>query len=306
MGNAVRKPQLSLEEDLLKYPKRYSFEMTAKILCWNSNQDYGKEISFYDAPIKTISINSFHLRATEIEKITEEEGKKAVHIERLSLAGLNAPLPTPYAEIVHNRTVSKDFSFGRFLNVFNARILGISYQVSKKRFIALQANSKQDYMVIRTLASLFGESNIDRKYARLAYLFWTKEKSAAGLESIIKYLYPVNVHVEQFAPMRILNDRGNRLGKAILGQNAELGKYITVVNFAIKVHMSGSSKEIFTFLTKRDKREELKSLIKKYLSEFIKFGVYVKPNTVPPLKMGRLLGRTTWIQGKNLQEAKIL
>lgn len=306
MGNTVRKPLLSLEQDLLQNPKGYSFEMSAKILCWNSFQEYGKEISFYDAPIRTISINSFHLRGTEIEKITEEDGKKAIHIERLTLAGLNAPLPTPYAEMVYNCNTNKDFSFGRFLNVFNARILGISYQVSKKRFISLQANPKQDYMVIRTLANFFGESNIDRKYSRLAYLFWTKEKSAAGLESVIKYLYPVDVFVEQLAPMRILNDRGNRLGHARLNVNSDLGKYITVVNFGIKVHIAGKDSVVSKFISKREKKEELKKVIKKYLGEFVKFSVYVKPDKVPSLEMGRLLGRTTWLPGKELQEAKII
>ena len=134
MGNAVRKQKLSLEEDLLKNPRQYSFEMTAKILSWHSNQDYGKEISIYDAPLKTVSINSFHLRATEIEKITNEDDKKVIHIERLSLAGLNAPLPTPYAEMVYNCNVAKDFSFGRFLRM--------SYSESKSRLIKMFISSE--------------------------------------------------------------------------------------------------------------------------------------------------------------------
>ena len=189
MGNTVRKQKISLEEDLLKNPRKYSFEMAAKILCWHSHHDYGKEISVLDAPMKTVSINSFHLRGTEIEKITNDNNKKVVHVERLSLAGLNAPLPTPYAEMVYNQTRKRDYAFAKFLNSFNARILGISYQVSKRRHLCLQANPKQDYMVMRTIAKFFGEDNLDRKYARLAYLFWKKEKSAVGLESIIKYLY---------------------------------------------------------------------------------------------------------------------
>lgn len=306
MGNAVRKQKLSLEEDLLENPRRYSFEMTAKILSWHSVQDYGKEISVYDAPLKTVSINSFHLRATEIEKITNEDDKKVVHIERLTLAGLNAPLPTPYAEMVYNCNVAKDFSFGRFLNAFNARILGISYRVSKKRFLCLQANPEQDYLVLRTLANLFGESNIDRKYARLAYLFWTKEKSAVGLESVIKYLYPFDVRVEQFTPMRVPNNSYNRLGHMRLGINSDLGTHFTIVNFGITIHLSGESHLISKLIAKREKREEFKRVVKKYLGDFIKFDVFVTPNKVQHLKMGQLLGRTTWIFGTTLNEAKII
>ena len=306
MGNAVREQKLSLEEDLLKNPCRYSFEMTAKILCWQSSQDYGKEISVYDAPIKTISINSFHLRGTEIEKISTEEGKKVVHIERLSLAGLNAPLPTPYAEMVYNQTVNRDYAFSRFLNSFNARILGISYQVSKKRYLCLQANPKQDYLVIRTLAKLFGEDNFDRKYARLSHLFWTKEKSAVGLESIIKYLYPVDVKIGQFTPMRIPNTSYNRLGYMRLGVNFDIGSHFTVMNLGITIHLSGQSHVISKLMFKKEKREELKGEIKKYLGDFVRFSIFVKPDTVPPLRMKRLLGHDTWLPGKSLDESRII
>lgn len=305
MGNAVRKQKLSLEEDLIENPRNYSFEMTAKILGWHSDQDYGKEISVYDAPLKTVSINSFHLRGTEIEKILNEDDKKVVYIERLSIAGLNAPLPTPYAEMVYNRNLAQDFSFGRFLNAFNARILGISYRVSKKRYLCLQANPKKDYMMLRTLANFFGEEEIDRKFARLAYLFWTKEKSAAGLESVIKYLYPLDVHVEQLVPMRVPNESCNRLGHMHLGINSDLGTHFTAINFGISIHLSGKSQTIFKLVSKREKREELERIVKKYLGDFVKFSIFVTPDDVPPLKTGQLLGRNTWIPGKTLEGAKI-
>lgn len=305
MGNTVRKQKISLEEDLLKNPRKYSFEMAAKILCWHSHHDYGKEISVLDAPMKTVSINSFHLRGTEIEKITNDNNKKVVHVERLSLAGLNAPLPTPYAEMVYNQTRKRDYAFAKFLNSFNARILGISYQVSKRRHLCLQANPKQDYMVMRTIAKFFGEDNLDRKYARLAYLFWKKEKSAVGLESIIKYLYPVDVKVEQFVPMRIPNTSYNRLGHMRLGVDFDLGSHFSVANMGIRVHLSGESHLISQLMFKKGKREELKRVVKKYLGDFMKFSIFAKPNDVPPLKMKQLLGRNTWLPGKSLDESRV-
>ena len=107
-------------------------------------------------------------------------------------------------------------------------------------------------MMIRTLANFFGEENIDRKFARLAYLFWTKEKSAAGLESVIKYLYPLDVKVEQLTPLRVPNDSCNRLGNMRLGINSDLGTHFTVVNFGISIHLSGKSQTIFELVSKRE------------------------------------------------------
>ena len=136
--------------------------------------------------------------------------------------------------------------------------------------------------------------------------FGQKKKGAVGLESIIRYLYPFDVRVEQFTPMRVPNNSYNRLGHMHLGINSDLGTHFTVVNFGITIHLSGESHLISKLISKREKREEFKRIVKKYLGDFIKFDVFVTPNKIHPLKMGQLLGRNTWLSGTTLNEAKII
>ena len=134
MGEANGNKKLSIRDSFLQNPRQYSFENSVQILSGQLNASFGKELTIRNAVINTHCVVSFHLRGTEIEKIREIDGKPTIFIERLTLAGLNSPLPTPYSEIIYNRNLAHDYSFGQFLNTFNSRILGISYQISKRRY----------------------------------------------------------------------------------------------------------------------------------------------------------------------------
>ena len=310
MGNAIRNEELSVERDLLKNSCRYSFEMAAKILAFGSNENYGKETSFNSTPFSTVNINSFSLRGTEIEKIIEKNGKKNIFIERLSLAGLNAPLPSPYAEIGYRRNLEKDFAFETFLNAFNSRILGISYQISKRRYLCLQADSRKDFLVLKTISNFLGENNRpkSRKMSRLAYLFWTKERSAAGLETIVKYLFDLETKVEQLSKMRIKNEHVKKLGQARLGRDFDLGDHFVTKNLGISLHLySEDYQKIFELLSMREKIDQLRAVIERYVGNLLKFSIFVKPKTVPPLimKKNSFLGRTAWIPGRTPDAARI-
>lgn len=306
MGNALRREELSLEEDLLKNSRSYSFEMAAKILSNDSNDDYGKEISIKKTPFRTVSINTFYLRGTEIEKIIEKDDTKFIFIERLSLAGLNAPLPTPYAEIIYNRNLAHDYSFGQFLNTFNSRILGISYQISKRRYVCLQADEKDNYLLQKTIANFFGEEKIDRKLSRLAYIFWTKEKSAVGLESGIKSIFDCEVKIDQLTRTRLKNNEKNRLGYINLGKNSDLGSHFTIINLGVSIYLDVSYSQFMFFISESQKIAELKFVIKKYLGDFFKFSVFITPKVAPKSILGKTcLGKTSWFNGTKFDYAKV-
>ena len=309
MGNPVRNKALSLEQSILQNPQVYSFEMAARIFSNHSKTNYGKELSVRDAPFRTVNINSFYLRGTEISKIIEEDDKKVIFIERLSLAGLNAPLPTPYAEILYNRSLERDFAFSRFLNAFSSRLLGISYQISKKRYLCLQADGRENYPMLKTLMSFTGghTGRFDYRLARLAYLFWTKEKSVTGLAAILYYLFDFHIEISELTLTRMPNDNIQRLGKAILGRTSDLGHSFLIVNMGIDIYLfSDDFQKVFDLLTLKSKKKELTIIIKKYVGNFLKFRIFAVPKRVPPLKMSNaFLGRTSWLAGDKPDASKI-
>jgi predicted component of type VI protein secretion system len=309
METAVRNKTLSLNDELLRYPKRFSFETAAHILEFGSPVSFGKETNIADAPFKTVNINSFHLRGTEIEKIFQINGVPVIYIERLSISGLNAPLPTPYAELIYRRTQEQDFAVGDFLNMFNARLLGVSYQISKRRYLSLQ-RCDDSCLTLKTIAAFLGESSktFDRRMSRLAYLFWTKEKSAAGLEAVISSFFKFTTKVREIRTFWA-NDRREirKLGDMKLGSNAELGTKLSVSSFGVEINLTHKDyNKIFQALIDKKYLDDLKRLIQKYLGDFFCCELSITPQNVPPLKMGNvMLGKTSWIPGKILDSVKI-
>jgi type VI secretion system protein ImpH len=308
MGSELRSEKLPLVEDLEKNARQFSFEMAAYILEYGSKTSFGKEINVFHAPFRTISINSFYLRATEIEKIQKDGRINTVYTERLSIAGLNSPLPTPYAELMSRRMSAQDIAMTSFINTFNSRLLGISYQISRRRYLCLQDHSVGNCMLVKTIATFSGEDPVrmNRKLSRLSYLFWTKEKSAAGLESLISATFQFETKVREFRPFWFDMDENNLLGKNLsLGLNAGLGKRALVSSFGIEIDVTHCDyKKILNIMTNEESLNFLKFLIRKYSGEFFSCYLCVTPREAPPLELKTpldgggtaiILGRTSWL-----------
>lgn len=315
MEAQFRKHKLPLIENLEKNAYQFSFEMAAFILEFGSQNSFGKEINIFHSPFKTHSINSFHLRGTEIEKIKKINGLDIIYIQRLSIAGINAPLPTPYAELIFRRTSEKDVAMAEFVNIFNSRLLGISYQISKRKHLNLQNHNDKNCLLSKTLAAFCGEDQLkmDRIFLRVSYLLWTKEKSAAGLESLIKSIFQLETRVRQFKSFWYKKSETTKLGKRNieLGKNSELGKKVSLSTFGIEIDLTHDDyKKIYRILTDAQYLNDIKFFIRKYIGDFLTCYINVIPESVPQLKLSQnnppILAKTTWFPAKNkLDSAKI-
>ncbi len=318
MGLQLRKQKLSLNEDLEQNACHFSFEMAAYILEHGSDISFGKDIAVNQAPFKTISINSFYLRGTEIEKIKNVDGWKTIFIERLAITGLNAPLPTPYGELILRRTREQDTAMASFINVFNSRLLGISYQISKRRYLNLQKHKNRNCMFVRTLAAFCGEDfeKMNRRLSRISHLLWMKEKSASGLESLITALFGFHTEVEQFQTIWTDICENNRLNRNTLklGINSGLGTKASVADFGIKINLTHPNFEKICSLLENSEEKstenelhQLKYIVHKYIGDFCNCRVAVVPQNVPHLRLGIAekcrLGRTTWLT-KTIENTK--
>lgn len=312
-------PENSLEFDLLQNAYKFSFEMAAYILEHGKPVSFGKHINVTQAPFRTFSINAFHLRGTEIEKIETIDGVRTIFVERLALSGLNAPLPTPYGELIFRRTHEQDDAMASFVNVFNSRILGISYQVSKRLHINLQDHGGDNCLFMRNLAALCGEDlrKMNRRFSRVSMLFWNKEKSAAGLESLLKALFGFEVKVLQFCTTWTNVGEDNRLlsGKKRLGINMGLGTRAAVSNLGVHIELQqefdkvcellNSKEEISVVegeggesgekekLRKEGENGDLKNIlsqvrfvIQKYIGDFYIYKLKVRPYSALPMRIG--------------------
>ena len=310
MATAIRTKALPLNNELLKHGGKFSFETAAYILGHYSKVHFGHEISIVDAPFKTLSLYEFHIKGNEIEKITQDNNTKVIHISRLPLAGLNAPLPTPYSELIMRRSLEQDQALGAFVNMFNTRILGISYRISSKRYIALQNHNNGNCPLVCSIANFIGASdpgNSPRKFSRLAYLFWTKERSAVGLETLITYCTQLETHVVELQPQWMPFKESQPLGKTHLKKNSYLGTKVSTVNYSIKIQLSHKNYDyLMQFVFNEQLQSELKHLIVRYLGKCYTYQIDLRPKNLPPLTIGSAkLGQNSWLPGKTADPLRI-
>lgn len=300
MGTTLRPQRVSIRDELFLHPKQFSFDMAVHILDCKTTVSFGKETSITKAALKTISVIAFHLRATEVENIILEEGTTpAIYANRLAIAGLNAPLPTPYADLAIHRYHEGDYAISSFFNIFNSRLLGISYRLSQRRYLALQ--KKDQWPMLKCMASFLGEQNVPKQMTHLAYLFWTRGRTIEGLRIMLKSYFRFNVKIyaisEHWEPLQEVIP----LGINVLGKDAYLGQKVSMNRFCINVRLTHDEPNvIYDLLSNKQLFAQMSDLIRKYIGPLMICKLEISPSSAPPLKFSASLGRNSWLQGKNV------
>lgn len=306
MGTTTGSQRISVKDELLRHPKQFSFDMAVYILDYKTNVSFGKETSVTKSSFKTISVIAFHLRATEVENIKQEGSNlPIIYVSRLAIAGLNAPLPTPYVDLAIHRYHEGDYAISSFLNTFNARLLGISYRISQRRYLALQ--KKNQWPMLKCISNFLGETNIPKQMTRLAYLFWTRERTIEGLRILLESYFGLKVKIhticEHWEPLREIIP----LGINTLGKNSYLGQKASMKRFCIRICITHDNpKIIFELLQNKQLFSQLNSLIRKYIGPLMICKLEIKPSSPPPLKFQTLLGRNSWLSGTNADFLRVM
>lgn len=150
---------------------------------------------------------SFSTPASKLQKLDLDEEKPTLWINFLSLAGALGPLPTPYTEMVIDRTRSKDTSFRDFLDIFNHRLAGMWHRLHKKVHVGIAQVLPQHSSIGQCLLRLAGISHEKvmngtalSETALLTYqsLLWKQPHGVIGLEQMLHHHFDVNAEIHDF------------------------------------------------------------------------------------------------------------
>lgn len=303
MDTSIGQSRISVREEMLKFPKQFSFEMAIYVFGYNSKISYGTEALISDSPVKTISMVSYKLRATEIEKINETD-RITIFTNKLALAGLNAPLPTPYSELIIQRFHERDYAISAFLNIFNSKLLGVAYRISQRRHIALQRKGNRP--LLKCVSNFFGASNTPQKMTRLSYLFWSRNRTLEGLRIILEEYFKFKVKIDPLSELWSNHHDIKLLGKNRLSENAYLGRQANIKSFCIKIHITHDNPDvIYSLLSNDTLLNDVKLLITKYLGSLITCKLEIIPQVATALKFYSQLGHNTWLQGNPTDARRI-
>jgi type VI secretion system protein ImpH len=275
--------------------------------------------------------------SASLHKLERKTGKKAtLWINFLSLAGIQGPLPTPYTELLMQRTRQKDFAFRDFLDIFNHRLASLWYRLRKKHKVSLSPVKTEQHPLGKTLLQLIGvtdpaafaeeNQSVLNHRILLTYsdLLWKRPRSAAGLVRLIESYFQVPVKLDLFqgkwheAPPGDLSYLGQAQGQYnALGQTMILGQKVWDQASSVTMTLGPLSwEQCQSFLPTTVKGaashfKTLQALCNFYTqgSVHLKVCLVLKDGEAKPVILNKqyTLGLNCWLapQGNNNQECKV-
>jgi type VI secretion system protein ImpH len=315
MADQLRAETAHLKNRLLKQGSHFSFFQVNRLLRLISIAEGRNNDSIQFRPNLTLGFPENDI--DQIEENTKRE-RYEVTTNFLGLYGSTSPLPTFYTEDLINESMEGRECSKKFLDLINQTVYPLFYRAWTKSRPHIRIIEYGDMRFLKIFYSFLGFrdplANLDHpafnSLFRFAGIFTQNSKSALGLETILKGLFPdAKAEVVQFDKQLSLISEDQRflLGKqaSILGEDCHLGVSVKTRqgNLAIKLRNVGGA--LFGNLRPgKHEYEKLNYLVRYYLVDplNINLHIYLKAGEAKPIQLGSpnwsALGQSTWLLPK--------
>ena len=279
--------------------------------------------------VRFIANPSLAFPASEIQELTLPADNGSPATMKVNFMGLSSPqgvLPTPYTELILERTQKKDNALRDFLDLFNHRLISLFYRAWEKNHFFVSYELGEPDSVTPLMMSLLGLGTEGLAKRQLvpdqALIFYSglltqKPRSAQSLKQLLRDYFQVKVEIEQFAgtwvPLRttdqtVLDDSDSPMQR--LGLGAIVGDEVWDQQSTVRVRLGPLTRERYLdFLPRAESQayRDLRSLLKFWSNDELDFEVQlILQGTQTPGfdfstddKSGQLLlGWTTWINNR--------
>jgi type VI secretion system protein ImpH len=236
----------------------------------------------------------------------------------MGLAGASGPLPTPFTELVIQRSAARDHASRDFLDIFNHRLVSFLYRSRKKHRPGLDSRSPEHTPAARWL---FGLGGLEYPARRTQSRKWTRAllkysgilahqvRSMSALEAMLSDRFATPVTGEQMLGrwLRIDARDWTRIGRQRgvnqrLGVDAVLGKRAWNQGGRIRLHLKALELErLREFLPGRSALQALEQMVRVHLQQDIDVALTLslaagqRAGTRLARSGGHALGWTAWL-----------
>lgn len=296
MANSNGRAISSLVEELKEKPYEFSFHQAVKLLeaIYPNRSKLGENVDplgdvvqvksrvYFSTPSSDIyAIKNLALDSLSANDNNADQAQLTVNF--ISIASAHSPLPITYTEIIYDRIRMRDYGMRDFLDIFNHRLVSMSYAIEKKHELSLQNVLPENSVLGEILKGIAGvliqplspKSSIsERSILNYVSLLWQKPRSAVGLEQILRDYFNVPVKVQQFIGkwQWILEEEKTCIGVLkktynTLGHEAVLGERYWDEEAGIHLHIGPLKRHNFhEFLPSGQAYKSLLHLVRLYLS----------------------------------------
>jgi type VI secretion system protein ImpH len=270
--------------------------------------------------------------ASEIQELTLP-GDDSPATMKINFMGLSSPqgvLPTPYTELIIERTQKKDNALRDFLDLFNHRLISFFYRAWEKHHFFVSYELGEPDSVSPLMMSLLGLGTEGLAKRQLvpdqALIFYSglltqKPRSAQNLKQLLTDYFRVKVEIEQFVgtwvPLRkidqtVLDESESSMQR--LGFGAIVGDEVWDQQSTVRVLLGPLTREQYLSFLPREQSQayrDLKSLLKFWANNELDFEVQLilQGKQTPGFDLDTdndkngelLLGWTTWINNRPME-----
>lgn len=290
----------ALIKDIAWNVNRYSMDALLRIL--SSVLEGG------DNSIRFKSKADLHGPWCEVSGIYGRGKSIEIHSNRFGLSNLQSCLPNSYIE---EMMLFGGVAADEFLNIFNDKLLRLSFETSKKSSIVLQNVTLINTTYADALKAMVGAcGNRNTMYEPLlphALLFWRKPRSMTGLLHILTSFFKVDFKVKNFiGKWQKINKRDTSfLGKQnmCLGKNLVMGDRVWDQRRGLEITIGPvGAKDFDAFVVEKSLLKPLCFMLAKYLNfgKSYSIKVLIKQSEITPGRLDKksMLGVNSWIKSK--------
>lgn len=246
----------------------------------------------------------------ELSGIAASEDNDCINLtcNRFGIASLQSCLPNSYIE---DFIISKNPALYEFLNIFNNKLLNLSYNTSKKYSLALQNKPFSRTNFAKILLALCGAFEIDDLYQILikhSLLLWKKPRSLIGLQKILESFVLCDVKIDNLrGDWDVINQNSlTVLGKKnyVLGKDTISGKYIWNQNAKLLLTIGPLGiEDFYRCVQNGDILKTICFIMSKYLNFGKRFEIkiIVKQEDITPVRLSNknYLGIDSWMKSRS-------
>lgn len=235
------------------------------------------------------------------------------------IAGHNGPLPDTYTELILERLSRQDYAFKDFLDVFNHRLVGLSFRIAAKFQFLISYHTLETQPITQIFYAIAGFNQSrqayyqrypvpPRAYLRYAGYFWRQARSTVGLRIILQDYFRIPFEIEEFVGMWLSIDEdqvtiigSERAQNGQLGVSACLGDKSWVQSKKIRIHAQALDYDTFIDLLPNGLlHQKVAQFIASYLPNHMRysFQLKVRPDASQPARLdgSSQLGWTSWMR----------
>jgi type VI secretion system protein ImpH len=306
----------SVEEWLTAEGHRFDFHQVVRLLQMRerAREGAGRAVRFRSAV-------GLSFPASDVARVVlpeHGEGRPEVTVSFLGLTGVQGPLPSSFAHLVHDRTRHGDTALRDFLDLFHHRLVELFHEARVARRVGLEVTSPEHHAFAGHLYALLGLGTPGLREqmelparALLGHtgLLARRPRALADVLAVVARFLgaPVEGGSLRGAWYPLDEETWTRLGQRnhVLGRSAVLGQRTWEQQGGIQLVLGPLRwMQLLDLLPGRPGFLALRELLRFLLGPFVRveLRLRVRSEEMPPARLhrsgGPRLGWTTWLKGR--------